>query len=190
MMFRRNFLRIAGAVAFALPALIRARATKPFSTASSLELSMSIAKSEMLINAPRKQVFAAFADKDTICKFWLDYSNGDLAPGAKVEWNFMVPGAKETLEVLGFERNERIKFKWSDGIVVNISFADHTSQSTRVSVEACGFAGADQTALAVNATEGFAIVLCDLKSLMETGISGGMVRDKAVLIAENRPDDA
>ena len=36
---------------------------------------------------------------------------------------------------------------------------------------------------AVATTEGFAIVLCDLKSLLETGKSGGMVRDKAVLIA-------
>ena len=36
---------------------------------------------------------------------------------------------------------------------------------------------------AVSTTEGFAIVLCNLKSLLETGKSGGMVRDKAVLIA-------
>ena len=36
---------------------------------------------------------------------------------------------------------------------------------------------------AVSTTEGFAIVLCDLKSLLETGRSGRMVRDKAVLIA-------
>ena len=37
--------------------------------------------------------------------------------------------------------------------------------------------------ITVATTEGFAIVLCDPKSLRETGKSGGMVRDKAVLIA-------
>jgi hypothetical protein len=35
----------------------------------------------------------------------------------------------------------------------------------------------------VPTTEGFAIVLCDFKSLLETGTSAGMVRDKALLIA-------
>ncbi|MEP7276850.1 MAG: hypothetical protein ABI812_10875, partial [Betaproteobacteria bacterium] len=33
------------------------------------------------------------------------------------------------------------------------------------------------------ATEGFTIVLCDLKCLLETGQSGNMVRDKAALIS-------
>ena len=34
--------------------------------------------------------------------------------------------------------------------------------------------------------EGFTIVLCDLKALLETGASAGMVRDKARLIAAER----
>ena len=40
--------------------------------------------------------------------------------------------------------------------------------------------------LAVNATEGFTIVACDLKSLLETGRSGNMARDKAVLISAEK----
>jgi hypothetical protein len=54
-----------------------------------------------------------------------------------------------------------------------------------VEVVVSGFSGKDSMAQAVNATKGFAIVLCDLKSLLETGKSGGMVRDKALLIAED-----
>lgn len=38
---------------------------------------------------------------------------------------------------------------------------------------------------AVNATEGFSIVLCDLKTFLETGRSANLVRDKAKLIAES-----
>lgn len=34
------------------------------------------------------------------------------------------------------------------------------------------------------ATEGFSIVLCDLKTLLESGRSAGLVRDKARLIAQ------
>ena len=39
---------------------------------------------------------------------------------------------------------------------------------------------------AVNATEGFSIVLCELKILLETGRPGQLVRDKAALIAQAR----
>jgi hypothetical protein len=35
----------------------------------------------------------------------------------------------------------------------------------------------------VNATEGFTIVLCDLKTLLESGRSANLVRSKAALIA-------
>jgi hypothetical protein len=38
----------------------------------------------------------------------------------------------------------------------------------------------------VNATEGFAIVLCDLKVLLETGHPAGLVKDKAELIHRTR----
>lgn len=147
-----------------------------------------IAKSEMLINVSREQVFAAFCDKRTLCKFWLANASGDLAAGAKVDWTFKVPGATESVEVLAFKPNEYLRFKWSDGKIVELSFSNRTERSTRVSVVVTGFTDADSIASVVNATEGFAIVLCDLKSLLETGVSGGMVRDKAVLIAEQKTD--
>lgn len=55
--------------------------------------------------------------------------------------------------------------------------------ATVARVEVRGFIGRGAASEAVSTTEGFAIVLCDLKSLLETGKSGGMVRDKATLIA-------
>ena len=43
-------------------------------------------------------------------------------------------------------------------------------------------AGAEQVAAALNATEGFAIVLSDLKTYLESGSSAGLTRAKARLI--------
>lgn len=143
------------------------------------------AKSEMLIRSPRRQVFEALTRKDELCRFWLAKASGDLQPGARVAWEFMVPGAHETVQVLSFVPDERLTFRWSDGHLVSFSFVEPAVGQTRVSVEVTGFSGEDPAAQAVGATEGFAIVLCDLKSLLETGVSGGMVRDKAFLIAED-----
>jgi uncharacterized protein YndB with AHSA1/START domain len=142
------------------------------------------AKAKMLIRAQVADVFAAFVDPQRLREFWLKSASGPLQPNAHVEWEFMLPGARETVDVLAFSTNEHIKFKWSNGNVVDLTFDHHANEATRVEVLITGFGGDDPFMQAVNATEGFAIVLCDLKSLLETGKSGGMVRDKALLIAE------
>jgi uncharacterized protein YndB with AHSA1/START domain len=144
----------------------------------------AIARTKMLIRAPVSDVFDAFADPQRIRDFWLKSASGPLMPDAHVEWEFLLPGARETVDVVEFLRNEHIKFKWSNGNVVDLTFDQHPDEATRVEVVVTGFSGNDSALQAVNATEGFAIVLCDLKSLLETGKSGGMVRDKALLIAE------
>jgi uncharacterized protein YndB with AHSA1/START domain len=143
------------------------------------------ARARMLIRAPVREVFDGFADPRRICEFWLKSSTGPLTRDAHVEWEFMVPGARETVDVLGFSTDERIKFRWSNGFVVDMTFGRHASDAARVDIVVSGFRGTDQIADAVTATEGFAIVLCDLKTLLETGRTGNMVRDKALLIADD-----
>ena len=138
---------------------------------------------EMLIRKPPKEVFQAFVDPRTLEKFWLKSASAPLAQGATVKWEFMVEGARETVTVTGFVQDETIAFQWSDGISVEMHFAKHGENGTRFSVAATGFKGADAASLAINATEGFTIVACDLKALLETGQSGNMVRDKAALIS-------
>ncbi|MDQ3773233.1 MAG: SRPBCC domain-containing protein [Pseudomonadota bacterium] len=147
-----------------------------------------VASVEMLIRKPPKGVFDAFVEPRTIEKFWLNSANGPLAKDAIVEWVFMVQGARETVTVTEFFANQAIAFTWSDGIAVKMKFDPQDESSTRVSVTATGFKGTDASSQAVNATEGFTIVLCDLKSLLETGRSGNMVRDKAVLITADKAD--
>jgi uncharacterized protein YndB with AHSA1/START domain len=143
------------------------------------------ARTRMLIRAPVSDVFHAFADQQRIRDFWLKSASGPLTRDAHVEWEFILPGARETVDVLEFSKNEHIKFTWSNGNVVDMTFDRDAGDATRVEIVVTGFSGNDAATQAVNATEGFAIVLCDLKSLLETGKSGGMVRDKALLIAED-----
>ena len=150
-------------------------------------MSNVLANAEMLIRKPPPEVFVAFCQPQWLEQFWLRHASAPLAPDAVVEWDFMVEGARETVTVTGFVADQRIAFTWSDGIAVTLAFAAHGDGATRVSVTAGGFRGDDAVAQAINATEGFSIVLCDLKSLLETGRPGHMVRDKAALISAGKP---
>jgi hypothetical protein len=87
------------------------------------------------------------------------------------------------VEVTRFIEGEAVSFVWSDGKAVRVRFRPKGRSSSVVEVEVRGFRGRSAVSEAVSTTEGFAIVLCDLKSLLETGKSGRMVRDKAGLIA-------
>ena len=140
------------------------------------------AKATMLIRRPRTEVFDAFVQPQLITKFWLKSTTGPLAAGVQVEWNFMVPGVKETVTVFGFDEPQRLKFAWSDGVCVDMKFAEEPDGATWLSVEATGFHGEQQLDQVVGATEGFSIVLCDLKTLLETGQSANQIIDAAELM--------
>lgn len=141
------------------------------------------AKAEMLIRSSAQSCFDAFVNPATIVKFWLDKTTGPLKPGATVTWHFMVPGAEDTVTVTRFEAPHRLGFSWSDGIAVDMNFKAQGAGATVVSVVATGF---EEAAEAVGATEGFSTVLCDLKTLLESGKSANLVRDKAELISAEK----
>ena len=142
-----------------------------------------VAKAQMLIRRPAAEIFRAFVEPDLITKFWLESTTGPLSPDAQVEWRFLVPGASERVRVTAFEDPQRISFAWSAGaLAVDIHLLDEQKDVTVVSVEARGFQGEDKTDQVVGATEGFSIVLSDLKVFLESGRSPGLVKDKAALI--------
>lgn len=136
----------------------------------------------MLIRRPPGEVFSAFVNPQTLRKFWLSDASGPLAPGARVLWQFMVPGASEKVFVTRFEAPRRLAFDWSGGVHVDMSFEPFAEGGTLTTVAVSGFTGPDAMAQATGTVEGFAIVLCDLKTLLETGESAHLVRDKAELI--------
>ena len=141
---------------------------------------------EMFIRRPPGEVFAAFVNPQVIRKFWLRDSSGPLAPGARVLWHFMVPGATAHVTVTGFEAPRRIGFDWPGGMHVELRFEPFDDRGTHLTAEISGLNGKDLLTQATNVVEGFSIVFCDLKTLLETGSSANLVRDKAELIEKAR----
>lgn len=138
------------------------------------------AKAEMLIHSTAESAFAAFVEPDLLVKFWLASSSAPLVPGTRARWDFLVPGASETVAVTVFDPPRHLAFDWSDAIDVDIRFAARDGDAVVVTVVAGGFQSIEDV---IGATEGFSIVLCDLKTLLESGKSAHLVRDKASLIA-------
>jgi uncharacterized protein YndB with AHSA1/START domain len=149
-------------------------------------MSEQTVRASALVRRPPREVFEAFANAETITKFWLTRTSGPLAPGAVVQWEFMVPGAKETVTVTGFEPGRRIAFTWASGLKVDMAFEPYPGDATRVIVTVGAFEEKDLLEQVANVVEGFSIVLCDLKTLLEQGRSANLVRDKAELIAKQR----
>ena len=139
-------------------------------------------EASMLIRRAPAEVFGAFVNPMMLRKFWLADATGPLAPGARVKWLFMVPGAEVDVVVRRFEAPHHLTFDWSGGMHVEMHFELIDGEATSVAVAVSGFAGEGMLEQAVNTIEGFSIVLCDLKTLLETGTSAGLVRDKAALI--------
>jgi uncharacterized protein YndB with AHSA1/START domain len=145
-------------------------------------MDMAPVHASMLIRRPPGEVFSAFVNPQQLRKFWLNDASGPLAPRARVQWTFMVPGATAGVVVTRFESPHHLGFDWDDGVHVAMTFEPFGDGSTRASIEVSGFTGADAFQQATDTIEGFTIVLCDLKGLLETGESPGLVRAKAELI--------
>ncbi len=145
---------------------------------------MAVARAEILIRRPVEEVFAAFVEPATLTKYWLAAASKPLDLGETVRWDFMVPGAFVDCEVVLFQPPRALEIKWSDGTTVVWTFRA-SAEGTVVHVQHEGFTGGTEaiaTAM-VESTQGFTIVLCDLKTLLESGKSANLVRDKALLVA-------
>lgn len=140
------------------------------------------ARVSMFVDAPPNKIFDAFVEPKLLTEFWLSRASGPLRVGQAVEWEFMVPGAKDNATATDLIPGKLIAWKWSDGMVrIELEPFD---KGTAVTLINDGFPGdaSKQLEAALNGTEGFSIVLCDLKTLLETGKSAGLTKSKARLI--------
>jgi uncharacterized protein YndB with AHSA1/START domain len=142
------------------------------------------AKTSMIIRRPVNEVFDSFVDPEKITKFWLSKTTGPLGPGKSVTWHFMVEGAVTKMDVLKFELNKQIDFKWEDGSVSELRFDKIDDNKSIIDIKTYGFAGTPEEMMeaAIDNTSGFTIVICDLKTYLEEGRSMNICRDKAELI--------
>ena len=141
-----------------------------------------IAKAEMLIRKPVAEVFEAFVDPEITSHFWFTAGSGRLEPGARVQWEWEMYGASAEVDVLEMEPERRILVAWPGEhgpTTVEWRFTP-LGGGTFVSITNSGFAGDvdHMVQQAIEATEGFTLVLAGLKAYMEHGVRLGLVADR------------
>jgi uncharacterized protein YndB with AHSA1/START domain len=141
------------------------------------------ARVTMFIQASPDRVYSAFVEPEQLTKFWLSKASGPLRLGNTVHWNFLVEGTEIDATATTMDPARKLVWDWSDGSRVSIDF-EEVDGGTAVTLVNDNFPqlGDERVAAALNATEGFAIVLADLKTYLESGTSAGISRAKAKLI--------
>lgn len=142
-----------------------------------------VAKAEMLIRKPVAEVFEAFVDPDMTTRFWFTRSSGRLEAGKHIRWDWKMRGASAEVNVIAIEPNKRITVEWSGGgapTTVEWIFVSRPDETTFVSISNSGFVGNGDEIVkqAIGSTEGFTLVLCGLKALLEHDILLNLVPDR------------
>lgn len=137
------------------------------------------AKVEMLIRKSVEEVFEAFIDPAITSKFWFTKSSGRLETGRHIQWDWEMYGVSADIDVIEIEENKRILIDW--GNRVEWIFTPRAENETFVTITNTGFNGDgdDIVKQAIDSTQGFTIVLCGLKALLEHDIVLNLVSDKA-----------
>ncbi len=140
---------------------------------------MARARCEMLVKASAEAIFDGFVQPAQLTRYWLSAATAPLTVGAPVEWDFLVPGARTTTTAWQMQRPDLLAFDWPDGVTVGITIRRFDEASERVTILVDS---ADEARLP-QLVEGFTLVLADLKLLLETGTSPGLVRARAALMS-------
>ncbi len=142
-----------------------------------------VARASTMIAAEPARILDAFVEPDMLSRFWLASASAPLRLGQASHWTFLVPGAEAEATATALDRPHRLAWDWSDGTGVEITLEPEGAE-TVVAIACSGFDGSAETqvATALVTTEGFAIVLADLKTLLESGQSAGLTAAKARLI--------
>jgi len=139
-----------------------------------------VVKAEMLIRRPQAEVFDAFVDPAVTTKFWFTKSSGKLEVGKRVRWEWEMYGAVDDINVREIEPSRRILFEWSfpKSNLVEMVFAPH-AKGTLVTITNRALRSDDVIAEALDATQGWNLVLAAAKAWLEHGIDLKLVADKA-----------
>jgi uncharacterized protein YndB with AHSA1/START domain len=144
------------------------------------------AQISLYIQALPNDVYTAFVEPAILSRFWLSAASGPLRIGEQVHWEFMVDGAETNVKAVTMDPGKRLAWEW-DGSAVSIEFEPLDGGTAVILVNDSFLAtGREAIDAVIDATEGFSFVLADLKTLLETGISAGIVAAKAKLIERAR----
>lgn len=146
-----------------------------------------VAKVQILIRKPVSEVFRAITTPEGLEQFWLSKASGPLKPNATVQWDFMVPGISDRVTVKQFDPDSNLLVEFSDGTAARWQLTSRADGHTKLEVSNWGFKGTPEEVVeqALESTQGFTLVLSDLKVFLEQGRSPNLTRDKALLIEEH-----
>ena len=143
-----------------------------------------IARAQLLIRKPVRQVFEALIDPAITSRFWFSKGSGRLETGKGIRWDWEMYGHHTEVDVKAIEMNKRILIEWNgpeNPSLVEWTFEDKSHNTTFVVVRNFGFKGdADKVvAQAIDSTSGFTFVLAALKVFLEHAIEPNFVVDHA-----------
>jgi uncharacterized protein YndB with AHSA1/START domain len=143
-----------------------------------------VSKTGMLIRRPVAEVFEAFVDPEITTKFWFTKGSGRLEAGRQVQWDWEMYGISVPVKVKALVPGERILIEWpaytGSPSEVEWTFTPVDGGLAFVRITSGGFAGSgDEVAQqAIDATQGFSLVLAGLKALLEHGVRLNLVADR------------
>jgi len=138
-----------------------------------------IAKAQLLIRKPVRQVFEALVEPAITSRFWFSKGSGRLETGKRIRWDWEMYGVHTDVEVKAIETNKRIFFEWNgpeNPSLVEWTLEDRGDNTTFVVVKNWGFTG---VAEAIDSTEGFTFLIAALKVFLEHDIEPNFVVDHA-----------
>jgi uncharacterized protein YndB with AHSA1/START domain len=141
-----------------------------------------IAKAEMLIRRPVKEVFRAFVDPAITTRFWFTRSSGPLEKGKKVRWDWEMYGISIPVTVKEIDVDRRILIDWCEpSTQVEWAFTPRPDGTTFVRITNSGFAGEGDEVVsqAIDSAGGFSFVLAGLKALLEHDVELNLIADHA-----------
>lgn len=142
-----------------------------------------VARATMLIRRPPQAVYEAFVDPQVTTRFWFDRASGPLRVGDTLTWYWDHYGVSGEVSVRALEPGRRIAIDWPTP--VEWIFTPHGADATFVTITASDFSGDDdaRVAAALDATEGFNLVIAACKAWLEHGVALRVVQDKQPTVA-------
>jgi uncharacterized protein YndB with AHSA1/START domain len=135
---------------------------------------LHFAKAAMLVRKPISEVFNTFIDPEITTKIWFTKGSAKLAMGETISWTCEMFDYSVDILVKSIIQNERIQIQWGDNrdAMVNWDFKEIDGSLTFVTITNTGFIGSSEDLIAQirDATEGFTLVLANLKAYLEHGI--------------------
>ncbi len=136
-----------------------------------------VARADMLIRRPVKEVFEAFINPEITCKFWFTRGSGRLEQGKALHWHWDMYGVSADIKVKAVEQNRRILIEWPTP--VEWLFTTRPDNTTFVRITASGFTGSDdeRVSAAIDSMGGFCFLLAGCKAFLEHGIELNLTGD-------------